>query len=161
MRIGIATARALAQALGTPVVGVSTLQSLALGVRRDPRAGELDAVVAVLDARRHEVFAGAWRVDEVEDPGHPVIEPGAFAPESLGARLPRLGPDVLAIGEGAVEFRAELERSGAAIPDDRTELHQVTAVGHCRLARRLEPTPPDRVLPDYLRAPDAKLPRPR
>jgi tRNA threonylcarbamoyladenosine biosynthesis protein TsaB len=158
LRIGIATARGLAQALEVPVVGVSTLQSLALNVRAFPAADDLDGVAAVLDARRQEVFAAAWRVADVESRAGAMLPPAAFAPDALAERLPELGRSVLAIGEGAVEFRAQLERSGATVPDDRAELHRVTAVGHCQIARRLQPAPTDRIVPEYLRPPDAKPP---
>jgi tRNA threonylcarbamoyladenosine biosynthesis protein TsaB len=157
LRIGIATARALAQALEIPVVGVSTLQSLALNARAcRGGAGDVGAVAAVLDARRGEVFAAAWPITNVEDRDRALLRPAALAPEALAERLSALGRSVLAIGEGAVEFRVELERSGAAIPEERAELHRVTAVGHCQLARRAQPTPADRIVPDYLRPPDAK-----
>ena len=55
LRIGIATARALAQARGLPLVAVSSLEALARG------AGTRELVLAVLDARRGEAFAAAWR----------------------------------------------------------------------------------------------------
>jgi tRNA threonylcarbamoyladenosine biosynthesis protein TsaB len=157
LRIGIATARGLVQALAIPAVGVSTLQSLALNGRGLGSAeGDIDAVAPVLDARRGEVFAAAWPIADVEDRDAALLRPAALAPEVLADWLSELGLSVLAIGEGTVEFRAQLERSGAAIPEDRAELHRVTAVGHCQLARRLEPTPADRIVPDYLRPPDAK-----
>jgi tRNA threonylcarbamoyladenosine biosynthesis protein TsaB len=156
LRIGIATARGLAQALSIPIVGVSTLQSLALNARAFSGEGELDLVAPVLDARRGEAFAAAWPIANVEDPGGALLDPTAIAPQGLADRLPELGRSVLAIGEGAVEFRAQLERSGAAIPDDRAKIHRVTAVAHCQLAKRLEPTPADRIVPEYLRPPDAK-----
>jgi tRNA threonylcarbamoyladenosine biosynthesis protein TsaB len=156
LRIGISTARALAQALAIPAVGVSTLQSLALIASESPVAGGHDAVAAVIDARRGEVFAAAWRIADAGDPDRAVLEAGAFAPEALAERLPELGQNVLAVGDGAVEFRAQLERSGALVPDRRAELHRVTAVGHCQIAGRLEATPADRIVPNYLRPPDAK-----
>jgi tRNA threonylcarbamoyladenosine biosynthesis protein TsaB len=157
LRIGIATARGLAQALEIPAVGVSTLQSLALNERAFRGVeGGFGAVAPVLDARRGEVFAAAWPVASVEDSDAALLRPAALAPETLADRLSELGGSILAIGEGAVEFRVQIERSGAAIPDDRAELHRVTAVGHCQLARRLEPAPADRIVPEYLRPPDAK-----
>jgi tRNA threonylcarbamoyladenosine biosynthesis protein TsaB len=156
LRIGVATARALAQALAIPAVGVSTLQSLALIASESRFADGHDAVAAVLDARRAEVFAAAWQLGDVAEPRRAILQAGAFAPEALAERLEELGQKLLAIGEGAVEFRAQLERSGASVPDGRAELHRVTAVGHCRIARRLEATPVDRIVPDYLRPPDAK-----
>lgn len=168
LRIGIATARALARARDIPLVGVSTLQSLALAGRRsraahaEPAAAAmparvLDAVVAVIDARRGEVFAAGWRIDEVEEFDAALVLPRPFAPEALAELLTPLGPTTLAIGDGAIAFRQVLERSGTLIPDDDSQLHRVTATNHCRLAAGLQASVPDEVRPDYLRAPDAEM----
>src|SRR5919199_5081496 len=54
LRIGIATARALAQARALDVVPVGTLRALAAGAARP------DATLAVLDARRGEAFVAAY-----------------------------------------------------------------------------------------------------
>jgi tRNA threonylcarbamoyladenosine biosynthesis protein TsaB len=158
LRIGIATARALARGREIPLVGVSTLQSLAMA-RPDPDVvpAGLDAVLAVLDARRGEVFAAAWRVDEVEEFESALLPPRAVAPEALAELVTPLGPTTLAIGDGAIAFREALERSGSFIPEDDSPLHKVTAMNHCRLADRLEGGVPDDVRPDYLRAPDAEI----
>ncbi len=156
LRIGIATGRALSRACGIPLVGVSTLQSLALNARAWPAPASVVAVVPVLDARRGEVFAASWRLAEVEDPDGALLRPGAFAPDGLAETLHGLAAGGLAIGDGAVEFRSVLERSGVVVPDDDSELHRVTAVAHCRLARHLPAVDPDQVRPQYLRAPDAK-----
>ena len=158
LRIGIATARALARARDIPLVGVSTLQSLALA-RPGPELAPagLDAVLAVLDARRGEVFAASWRMDEVGEFDSALLRPRALAPEALADLVEPLGPATLAIGDGAVAFREVLERSGSFIPEDDSPLHRVTAVNHCRLAAHLEGGSPDEVRPDYLRAPDAEI----
>src|SRR5947209_14798067 len=87
LRIGIATARALSQALAIPAVGVSTLSSLALMASGSPGAAGHDAVVAVLDARRGEVFAAAWEMRDAGEPESATLEAGAFAPGDLVARL--------------------------------------------------------------------------
>jgi tRNA threonylcarbamoyladenosine biosynthesis protein TsaB len=170
LRIGIATARALARARGIPLVGVSTLQSLALAGpqgRAAPaipdadsgRSSLFDVVLAVLDARRREVFAASWRMDEVEDFDAALVLPRAFAPAMLADLVAPLGPTTLAIGDGAIAFREVLERSGAFIPEDDSQLHRVTATNHCRLGAGLQPRVPDEVRPDYLRAPDAEMAR--
>jgi tRNA threonylcarbamoyladenosine biosynthesis protein TsaB len=145
LRIGIATARALAQARGLPVVGVSSLEALAAGVRplESPGLKGSDPVVAVIDARRGEVFAAAY----------PGFGPVALAPEALAARIE---PGTLAVGDGAVRFREELERAGAAIPADGSPLHRVSALQVCRLGAAGEPADRDALLPDYRREPDAK-----
>ena len=171
LRIGIATAKALSRARAIPLTGVSTLQSLALGAALSgerPDAG--GAVVAVIDARRREVFAAGWRiapvVDPVRGPDGPremlsgrqqFLEPRAMSPDALAARLRVLGCSVLAIGDGAVEFRPVLEGSGASVPDDDSELHRVSAVNHCRLAAGLPAGAPDEIRPEYLRLPDAEI----
>jgi tRNA threonylcarbamoyladenosine biosynthesis protein TsaB len=154
LRIGIATARALGRARGIPLVGVSTMRSLALGAAAIP---DVDAVIAVLDARRGEVFAAAWRPAELE--GRPVLGPSALSPEMLAERITQLGLRPLAVGDGSVEFRVVLERSGASIPADDSELHRVSAINHCRLGHKLVASGPDEIRPEYLRLPDAEIAR--
>ena len=89
LRIGIATARALAQARTFPLVGVSTLQSLAAGGSMGEHGGppaprrcrpRLDVVLPVLDARRGEVFAAGWRLDEAEELVQPLLAPARSLP---------------------------------------------------------------------------------
>jgi tRNA threonylcarbamoyladenosine biosynthesis protein TsaB len=166
LRIGVATARALAGASGTELVGVSTLESLALSALAHKPAEAWDAIAAVLDARRQEVFAAIWarselgRLDDpAPGPARPLLGPAAFAPEALAETLSRRQPSVLAVGEGAIEFRAVLERSGAFVPDDGAGVHRVSAASHCRIARHLEPADLDQIRPQYLRLPDAEIAR--
>ena len=95
LRIGVATARALAQARGIPLVGVSTLESLAL--RRRRAAGGLrpaTSVLAVLDARRREVFAAAWAARGLAagPAWRALLQPLAIAPEGLAEAGRRAGP---------------------------------------------------------------------
>ena len=160
LRIGVATARALGNARGIPLVGVSTLESLALNAvgaeQPERQRAAPEAVVAVLDARRGEVFAAAWKLAE---PRRQLLAPAAFAPEELAERLAGFASPALAIGEGAVEFRAVLERAGVLIPADGSTLNRVTAVNHARLARTLAATEPNEIRPEYLRLPDAELTR--
>ncbi len=159
LRIGVATARALGRARQIPVVGVSTLHSLALGATPQAQADGHGAIVAVLDARRAEVFAAAWTTGQLVRPpfGGMVLRPAAFAPEALQQKAAGLGQSRLAIGDGALAFRAVLEGSGTSIPDERSRLHRVDATHHCRLASGPEPAGRDDVLPEYLRLPDAEL----
>jgi tRNA threonylcarbamoyladenosine biosynthesis protein TsaB len=148
LRLGIATARALSQARDIPLAGVSSLEALRLGVR--PLNLSPTIVYAVIDARRGEVFAAAWREDER------ILAPVAIAPGELAGRLE---PGALAVGDGAVRFREELERAGATVPADGSPAHRVSALEVCRLAARGAPADRDVVLPDYRREPDAKPPR--
>ncbi len=139
LRIGIATARALAQARGIELVGVSSLEALAAG------AGE-GRVAAVLDARRGEVFVAVF------DRGRAVLEPVALPPEAAAEAIGA----ALAVGDGALRFRDTLERAGAAVPGDADPVHRISAGPLCRLGAAASPADRDTLLPDYRREPDAK-----
>jgi tRNA threonylcarbamoyladenosine biosynthesis protein TsaB len=156
LRIGIATAKALGRARGIPLVGVSTLQSLAFNGRGEQGA---ELVLAVLDARRGEVFSAGWRRDAVAGNEAAEIAPRAIAPEPLAELVARTGASALAVGDGAVEFREVLEHSGALVPDDESELHRVTAINHCVLAVSRRASDPQEIRPEYLRLPDAEIAR--
>jgi tRNA threonylcarbamoyladenosine biosynthesis protein TsaB len=159
LRIGIATARALARSRAIPLVGVSTLESLALAAAATATAGGHGTVLAVLDARRREAFTAAWRVTPQATLGERVIAAAAVGPERLAGDVAGLPAPVLAIGDGAIEFRPVLERSGALVPEDRSGLHRVSAIHHCRLAMGEVAGEPDQVRPAYLRLPDAEIAR--
>ena len=171
LRIGIATARALTRARECELVGISSLHALAsaalasaalasaaLGARVAEAAeggAEAPLVLAVIDARRGEAFAAAWRGRELE------LEPSALRPDALAIEVARLtgasGAAPLAIGDGALRFREQLERVGAVLPPSDSPLHWISAMNHCRLAAGLPATVPAEVEPAYLRAPDAEI----
>ena len=158
LRIGVATARAVAQATGAELVGVSTLRALAEAARaegaldaaqRPAVGGAADATtLAVLDARRGEAFVGAWRGDEE------LVAPAAVTPERLGEIAQQRW---LAVGDGAVHFRKVLETSGATVPADGSPLHRVSALSVAGLAAGAPPTGREGVTPEYLRLPDAEI----
>jgi tRNA threonylcarbamoyladenosine biosynthesis protein TsaB len=143
LRIGIATARALAQARGLPLVGVSTLEVIARRLQ--------DTALAVLDARRGEAFAAAWRE------GERLLAPVALRPDGLAQRARALPRPLRAAGDGSIRFREQLRAAGAEVPDDSSPLHRVSARVLCARAAEAEEGPPGTVLPDYLRLPDAEI----
>lgn len=156
LRIGVATARALAEARSIALVGVSTLHSLAACAG----AGPDELALAVIDARRGEVFAAGWAAaDAGRSDAAPALAPRAVSPEALAAAITRMTgtTSVLAVGDGAVKFREALEPSGARIPEADSERHRVSAIGHCRLALGRAAEPPEDVRPEYLRQPDAEI----
>jgi tRNA threonylcarbamoyladenosine biosynthesis protein TsaB len=149
LRIGLATARALAASSGRPLVGVSTLAALAAAVPDEP-------VLAVIDARRGEAFAAAWPAGGGPASPPPALEPSVLTPERLAAAATELGP-LLAIGDGAITFRELLQGAGAEVPPDDDVRHRVSAIWHGRLAVTLAPGRAEDVQPLYLRVPDAEL----
>ena len=143
LRIGVSTARALASAAGLPLRPVSSLAALAAGI---------DATVALplIDAKRGELFAAAY--DGTTRLWPPFVAP----PEDLAARVREAGFTALAAGDGSVRFRRVLEEAGIEVAPDGSDAHVVRALHVCRLGADVPDEPPAAVLPDYLRAPDAK-----
>jgi tRNA threonylcarbamoyladenosine biosynthesis protein TsaB len=142
LRIAIATARGLGTSLGLPVAGVCTLDALAQGM------GEGDRL-AVLDARRGEVFAALYGAD-----GERLWEPLVCRPEQLEERVAALPAPPQAAGSGAVRFRQELVRHDVRIADDADPVHRVAARHICALAAASGGG--GQLAPIYLRPPDAE-----
>jgi tRNA threonylcarbamoyladenosine biosynthesis protein TsaB len=107
--------------------------------------------LAVLDARRGEAFAGAWRG------GTELLAPVALRPAALAERAAALPHPVRAGGDGSVHFRDELQAAGAEVPDDSSPLHRVSARALCETAAEAPEEGPETVIPDYLRLPDAEI----
>ena len=68
---------------------------------------------------------------------------------------------MIAVGDGAVRFRGEMEASGAQVPPDGDAMHRVRARHICFLAAETEAGPFADIKPTYLRRPDAELWRER
>lgn len=151
LRIGSSTVKGLAEALQRPMAGVSTLAALAM------QALPADKLVCpVIDARRKEVYAGAYRLKN----GVPtaVAEEQVLAPEQVAARFDE---PCIYIGDGALLYRERL-----LTPDRDDEVpaiasvHVIHAAAVARLARPvflsgLGRDPADFV-PTYLRKSDAE-----
>jgi tRNA threonylcarbamoyladenosine biosynthesis protein TsaB len=153
LRIGIATARALAQALGIGVSPVSSLGALAAGLTESD-ADQGRPLLPLIDARRRQVFASLYRPDRLLEPDW---GPLALDREELLGRVEALDPAPMASGDWALESRADLEAAGVIVPPADSGLHAVSALHVCRLARAIEPLPPERIMPSYVRLPDAEI----
>jgi tRNA threonylcarbamoyladenosine biosynthesis protein TsaB len=171
LRVGIATARGLAQSLSVELVGVSSLSALAASAfaLESAREPHVDSILAVIDARRGEVFAAAY---EQPDPGVGVsgalVElsaPVALAPGDLESLIARLEQGEaggtrrwLAVGDGAVRYRDRLELAGLPTAGAGSPLHLLSAEAICALGANQQPVPVgERLAPHYLRRPDAEL----
>ena len=143
LRVGIATARALASANGLRLRPVSSLAALAAGIDAPMR-------LPLIDARRGELFAA------LHDPDGPILEPFVAAPEEVVARVFETGANPLAAGDGSLRFCKLLEGTGVRVAEAGSTVHVVRALHVCRLAADVPPVPPEAVLPTYLRAPDAR-----
>jgi tRNA threonylcarbamoyladenosine biosynthesis protein TsaB len=150
IRIGLATARGLAASTGLPVRGACTLDALgrALAERTPTEDGPLS--LAVLDARRGELFAALYTPR-----GKRLWDPVVLTPEALCERLGGVGEPPRAAGSGAVRFRHELAGRGVLVPDDADPVHRVAARHICALADVEASGDGNGLAPIYLRPPDA------
>ena len=155
IRIALAAARALALAVNVALSKNSTLDALAAPALATALANaEEPGILAVLDAKRRQVFARCFASDG---------SCGGIlcvAPVELAARLSeKASPEkrMLVVGDGAVRYREELSGLGR-IPADASPLHRVTAAGHV-LSADLTPVPAREVVPLYVREPDAEVRR--
>ncbi len=169
VRIGVATAKALAYALDARLVAVSTLAAMAAALLAEQP--DADLAVPVLDARRGEIFAAVYR--RAGGWVTPVAEPAAQPPDTWWQRLRDLVVDVetpvfggdgvaLLVG-GQSELRAELAARGTPIRRVWSSAQPGTAeVLAAALADRnvdLPPVHPFSLVPLYLRVSDAEVKR--
>jgi tRNA threonylcarbamoyladenosine biosynthesis protein TsaB len=147
LRIGIATARSLAVASSVRLRPVSSLAALARGIEE---AAPGSVVLPLIDAKRGEVFAAAYQG------GRELWAPFAARPEDLVERVRDADFSPVAAGDGSIRFRRMLETAGIRVAPNDSGAHVVRALHVCRLAAVVPGEPPEAVLPEYLREPDAK-----
>jgi tRNA threonylcarbamoyladenosine biosynthesis protein TsaB len=151
MRVGLATAKALAQALRVPMIGISSLDLLAFPHRRSDRV-----VVPVVDARKGEVFYAMYR--QVPGGLQQVAPPRAAPVDELVADLLARSQETLCVGDGALRYRTQI-RDGYHC-EFADEAHPSAAplvqLAHAR-ALREEWSNPSEIQPLYLRPPDAEI----
>jgi len=142
IRVGLATARAMALAIGCPIVGIGSFQALAAAAARS--GGPLAARnLVVLDSRRSELFA---------------VE--------LGADLATLSPPAL-LTAAQIEARCRQDKVALIADAELTQfagLGGLSAVADAVAVAELAMTRSDLHLPAepiYLRAPDISQPKPR
>jgi len=164
LRVGVATARGLAQSLPAELVGISSTRALAAAALASGSTGNgRAAVLSVIDARRGEAFAAAYELGE-DGLAQELAPPRAVRPEELagvtleaerstGGEPPRW----LAVGDGALRYRGALEATGIEAAPEGSPLHQRSAAGSCELGGAAVLTGLGEIVPDYRRRPDAEL----
>ena len=153
LRVGVATAKAMAQALRIPMIGSSSLDLLAFSVRYTDRL-----VVPVIDARRNEVYCATYR--HVPGGVQRLSPYRLCSPYDRAGELQAGREDCLLIGDGAIRYaevlradcNAELASVGSAYPSPGAlvELAQPRAV-------REEFVHPSELEVMYLRRSDAEI----
>lgn len=149
LRIGLATAKGLCFAAGKPLYAVSTLAALALqaGAHGDV------AVVPVLDAKKGEVYAGAYRVANDRAPVA-LADERALPPEALADYVAALDRRAAVLGTGVEAYPDEISARLDVIANTRST---PTAAAVARLALAADEADLAGVAPSYCRLSEAEL----
>ncbi|MDF2500462.1 MAG: universal protein YeaZ [Anaerosporomusa subterranea] len=102
LRIGLATAKALAYTLKLPLVGVPTMAALAFGCYAPGVT-----LAPMLDAQKGNVYFALyqWRLDGF----HELTAPAVAAADSLLLRLSQMETSVVLLGEAAIMFQDQAQ----------------------------------------------------
>lgn len=154
MRVGLAAAKALAQALRVPMIGMSSLDLLAFPLRHGSRT-----IAAVIDARKGELFYAFYR--PVPGGIQRVLEPRCGRVEELEGDIVARGDDVVLVGDGALRYRDDIAADvvSCEFADQflsRPSAAPLVQLAHAR-ALREEWVNPWEIQPLYLRLPDAQI----
>lgn len=117
LRIGLATAKSFAHVTRKPIVGVSSLETLAMALPYQP------IVAAMMDARRDRVFTGVYRMGKYPEE---LLSPDAIPVVELIEHLEGLDGNIVLVGDGAVTY--------ADIFKSRLGNKAVFAPGHLNLS---------------------------
>lgn len=151
MRVGLASATSIAQALRIPMIGISSLDLLAFTQQHADKI-----IVPVIDARKSEVFYAMYR--PVPGGVQRVVEPQVGSVDDLVADLMARSDDSLLLGDGSRRYRDEIiEGFRCQIGgDDHPSAAPLVQLAHAKALREDWVQPRD-IEPIYLREPDAVI----
>ena len=141
LRIGVMTAKTLAYATGAQILGVNTLEAVAV------QANELP-VWAVLDGQRQQLFAAKYRAN----PAQPASLAGTTQVVDIDGWLASLTPDAVISGPGLVRIRSQLPERVRMVDQQRWTV-RATTVGQLGLLHYEQGRRDDvwQMLPNYFR----------
>ncbi len=154
LRIGLATAKGLAQALAIPVVPIITLDALAFKAR-----GYTGFCAPVLDARKNEIYCAFY-----DSNGQNIFLPAALPPAEFFNLLSDCPGPINFLGDGAKMYWPQiydtLGKKAILLPEE-SRLFMASAVAMLGMAKLQagEVVQPGDLLPVYLRASEAEVRR--
>ena len=111
LRIGLSTAKGLSYAVKKPLVAVSTLEALAENAVYQQIVQQNDCILAIIDARRNELYASAFTVEDKKLIEYIAVQ--ALTVDELWNRLPR-DRRIIVLGDGAEKFQRLLNEKSIA-----------------------------------------------
>ena len=153
LRVGVSTAKAMAQALRVPMIGFSSLDLLAFPLRFSSRL-----IVAVIDAKRGEVFYSLYR--QVAGGVQRLTDLQVGTAEKLAVELHSRREECLMVGDGAVRYKnafAEVDQlEMGSLSNAYPSASSLVELAQPR-ALKEEWIHPSELRPIYLRKSDAEI----
>lgn len=106
LRIGVATVKGLGLSIKKQIVGVSTLEALALNWQ-----GVEGIVCPIMDARRNQVYTAAYKYTDNLPQSDEIIGPSSMEIDELVSKLDELGLKVFFTGDGVPVYKEYIEKN--------------------------------------------------
>ena len=161
LRIGSATAKGLGQALDKPLIGIPTVDGLAMNLY-----GTDKVVCPLMDARRNQTYTGLYEFirKDKEYELSVMKEQCAVALDEIIDSINALGREVIFLGDGVPVFRAQLEEkitvpysfAPASCNRQRAAAVGVLAFSYAEMGKMEKA---EEHMPDYLRLSQAERER--
>ena len=106
LRVGLSTIKGLAFATNKPVVGISSLDVLAMNIKEDHAQ-----ICTLCDAKRNLVYACLY-----EKKGSILKRKSSYVLENIDAILKKIKGEVIFIGDGVKLFRKDIQKATSISP---------------------------------------------
>lgn len=177
IRIGVTTARTLSQFLNIPAVPVSTLLAMAERCSRTANLSSCPLILATINARRHQTYAGLWRIqlnNEINelDEQHrtdntrlellPVANERQYMIEEILEIAQKTGEKIYITGDGIDAYQEIIENTLGAdsfvLADEQLRYQSAESVARIALESALSGSTIsyDMLLPNYMRLSEAE-----
>ena len=151
IRIGVASAKGIADVTGIPCVGISTLESMAYNFE-----GFKNCIIcAVMDARCKQVYTALFKI--TENGVERLTEDEAISISELEERLKKYGATKILVGDGAELCYNMIDGEDIVLANEK--LRYQDAVGVCHAAEKrpvADYVSGEQLVPQYLRLPQAQ-----
>lgn len=180
IRIGVTTARTLAQMLGIPCIEVSSLDGMRDRAMEEARANGCSIVLATINARRHQTYAGVWKckenftstdeeckesftsADKECKEYFTLCEENQYIIEDLLDKIAEYGEKIYVIGDGIDAYgeiiAEKLEKCGYFLAKEDNRYQSAENIANIALnkARNNEILQYSELIPNYMRLSEAE-----
>ncbi len=170
IRIGVTTARTMGQMLRIPCIAVSSLEGMEYRVEDEAIDNECGIILAIINARRNQTYAGMWSVqydvDEVTTTAEPLCEEQQYMIDEIlelaKAKMTELDTKVLITGDGVDAYgeiiEGTLDEGSYVIADEELRYQSADAVAELAKFRADAGKTVDYadLMPNYMRLSEAE-----